>query len=66
MTSNQITPPQTVDRPERHYAGIMVHTTMAEENLKRLIASVDPAKRPLYVLLPQQEYAQYRAAWKLP
>lgn len=41
-------------------------TTMAEENLKRLIASVDPAKRPLYVLLPQQEYAQYRAAWKLP
>ena len=30
MTSNQITPPPTVDRPERHYAGIMVHTTMAE------------------------------------
>lgn len=41
-------------------------TTMAEEHLKRLIASVDPARRPLYVLLPDAEYAQYRAAWKLP
>ena len=41
-------------------------TTMAEESLKRLIATVDPARRPLYVLLPQQEYAQYRATWKLP
>lgn len=41
-------------------------TTMAEESLKRLIATVDPARRPVYVLLPQNEYAQYRATWKLP
>lgn len=41
-------------------------TTMAEESLKRLIATVDPARRPVYVLLPQSEYAQYRATWKLP
>lgn len=41
-------------------------TTMAEENLKRLIASVVPERRPLYVLLPDAEYAHYRAEWKLP
>lgn len=41
-------------------------TTMAEENLKRLIASIDPAKRPLYVLLPQAEYERLRPEWKLP
>lgn len=41
-------------------------TTMAEENLKRLIASVVPERRPLYVLLPEAEYARYRAEWKLP
>ena len=41
-------------------------TTMSEENLKRLIATVDPAKRPVYVLLPKDEYDQYRAVWKLP
>jgi L,D-peptidoglycan transpeptidase YkuD (ErfK/YbiS/YcfS/YnhG family) len=41
-------------------------TTMSEENLKGLIAAVVPERRPLYVLLPEAEYAQYRAAWKLP
>ena len=41
-------------------------TTMSEDNLKRLIATVEPKKRPVYVLLPQAEYEQYRAAWKLP
>lgn len=41
-------------------------TTMSEENLKRLIATIDPARRPVYVLLPKAEYDQYRAAWKLP
>ena len=41
-------------------------TTMSEENLKRLIATVDPARRPIYVLLPEAEYARYRPEWKLP
>lgn len=41
-------------------------TTMSEENLKRLIAAVVPERRPLYVLLPDAEYAKYREAWKLP
>ena len=41
-------------------------TTMSEENLKRLIATIDPTRRPVYVLLPKVEYEQYRAAWKLP
>ena len=31
-------------------------TTMAEGNLKNLIATVDPAKRPVYILLPEAEY----------
>ena len=41
-------------------------TTMSEENLKRLIATINPERRPLYVLLPEAEYTRYRMAWKLP
>ncbi len=41
-------------------------TTMSESNLKNLIARVDPAKKPVYVLLPKSEYGNYRSAWKLP
>ncbi len=41
-------------------------TTMSEENLKRLIATIVPERFPLYVLLPEAEYAKVRAAWKLP
>lgn len=41
-------------------------TTMAKPKLQWLISQIDPAKRPLYVLLPKAEYAKYRAAWKLP
>ncbi|MEX2579157.1 MAG: L,D-transpeptidase family protein [Verrucomicrobiales bacterium] len=41
-------------------------TTMAENNLKNLIATVEPSKRPVYVLLPEAEYERYRAEWKLP
>ncbi len=41
-------------------------TTMEESKLRNLIATLDPAKRPLYVLLPKAEYEAYRAAWKLP
>lgn len=41
-------------------------TTMAKPKLQWLIAQIDPARRPLYVLLPKEEYAKYRTAWKLP
>jgi L,D-peptidoglycan transpeptidase YkuD (ErfK/YbiS/YcfS/YnhG family) len=41
-------------------------TTMAEENLRALIARVDPNRRPLYLLLPKEEYARLRQPWKLP
>jgi hypothetical protein len=39
---------------------------MDEGALLELIAWIDPARRPLYVLLPEAEYAARRAAWKLP
>ena len=41
-------------------------TTMSETNLRRLIAAVDPAKNPVYVILPRSEYERVRGAWKLP
>ena len=41
-------------------------TTMPEGTLKTLIASVEPSKQPIYVLLPQAEYDRYKGAWKLP
>lgn len=41
-------------------------TTMEKAKLQWLVSQIDPAKRPLYVLLPQAEYPKLRAAWKLP
>lgn len=41
-------------------------TTMEEKRLRSLISRIDPAARPLYVLLPKAEYEKHRAAWKLP
>jgi L,D-peptidoglycan transpeptidase YkuD (ErfK/YbiS/YcfS/YnhG family) len=41
-------------------------TTMEETKLRSLIAKLDPANRPLYILLPKAEYEKYRAKWKLP
>lgn len=41
-------------------------TTMSEANLRALIAALDPAKNPLYVILPDTEYARLRDEWKLP
>jgi hypothetical protein len=35
-------------------------------NLRELIASVDPGKNPVYVLLPAGDYARLRGDWKLP
>jgi L,D-peptidoglycan transpeptidase YkuD (ErfK/YbiS/YcfS/YnhG family) len=41
-------------------------TTMSEQNLRALIAVIDPAKHPLYVVLPRDEYERVRARWRLP
>lgn len=41
-------------------------TAMAEENLRALIAHLNPALHPVYILLPREEYARRRAAWQLP
>ena len=41
-------------------------TTMSEKRLKQMIAWIDPKKKPLYVLLPQEEYTAKRKLWKLP
>lgn len=41
-------------------------TVMPETDLKTLIAWVDPARNPLYVLLPREVYENYKAAWNLP
>ena len=41
-------------------------TTMHESKLKQLIATIDPSKNPVYVLLPQAEYQSLRSTWKLP
>lgn len=41
-------------------------TTMEKPKLEWLISQINPARRPLYVLLPQAEYRKFRAAWKLP
>ncbi len=41
-------------------------TTMSDENLRALIAWLDPAKRPVYILLPRSEYMRLRGPWRLP
>jgi len=41
-------------------------TTMSGPNLRSLIAAIDPAKNPLYVILPRAEYDQLRGRWQLP
>lgn len=41
-------------------------TSMDEAKLRALVARIDPARHPLYILLPKAEYEQHRSAWKLP
>ena len=41
-------------------------TSMAEENLVKLIKWLDPKASPHYVLLPTGEYQALRANWRLP
>jgi len=41
-------------------------TTMSETQLKAMIAKINPAKNPVYILLTASDYQKYRASWKLP
>ncbi len=41
-------------------------TSMAEINLRALIARLDPSRHPVYILLPHAEYARLRSLWRLP
>lgn len=41
-------------------------TTMHESHLRWLISKIDPAKSPLYILLPRPTYSALRNEWKLP
>jgi D-alanyl-D-alanine dipeptidase len=51
----------------RNAKGITVGcTAMAAGDLERLIARLDPAAHPRYVLLPAAEYAALADAWGLP
>lgn len=41
-------------------------TAMSDENMQALLAWLDPAKTPRFVLLPVSEYARLQSAWQLP
>jgi L,D-peptidoglycan transpeptidase YkuD (ErfK/YbiS/YcfS/YnhG family) len=41
-------------------------TTMEQSKLEMMLRWLDPSASPLYVLLPQSDYAALRTAWRLP
>ncbi|MES2474189.1 MAG: L,D-transpeptidase family protein [Verrucomicrobiota bacterium] len=41
-------------------------TTMEKSKLQWVISRIDPARNPLYVLLPESEYRKNKERWKLP
>lgn len=41
-------------------------TALDEQNLRNIIARLRPDRTPVYILLPREEYAHYRSAWRLP
>lgn len=41
-------------------------TSMQEEHLRNIIARINPAKKPVYILMPKAEYARLRQSWRLP
>lgn len=41
-------------------------TAMAEQNLRAVIARLEPKRAPVYILLPRSEYARLRTLWRLP
>jgi D-alanyl-D-alanine dipeptidase len=41
-------------------------TSMAENNLKKLLSWLDPVDHPVMVQLPQKQYALLKSSWQLP
>jgi len=41
-------------------------TSMQESDLRTMIARLDPARKPVYILLPKSEYIRLRQSWRLP
>jgi L,D-peptidoglycan transpeptidase YkuD (ErfK/YbiS/YcfS/YnhG family) len=41
-------------------------TAMPEPVMLGLLAWLEPERRPIFVLLPRQEYARLQASWQLP
>ena len=41
-------------------------TAMADAEMERILAWLDPGRHPVFVLLPDAEYAKRAAAWQLP
>jgi len=41
-------------------------TTMPKSQLQKLIATIDPTRHPVYILLPESEYKKLRSPWRLP
>lgn len=41
-------------------------TAMTDASMEKLLAWLDPKKKPVFVLLPKAEYARLRDAWNLP
>jgi L,D-peptidoglycan transpeptidase YkuD (ErfK/YbiS/YcfS/YnhG family) len=41
-------------------------TAMSDETMRALMAWLQPARKPVFVLLPQKEYDRLRASWQLP
>ncbi len=41
-------------------------TTLNEENFRTLIARLQASRRPVYILLPREEYLRRRKDWQLP
>lgn len=41
-------------------------TSMDETQLRALISRLDPARSPVYILLPRADYARLRTPWRLP
>lgn len=41
-------------------------TSLAENNLRQIIARLNPSKKPVYILLPKAEYIKQRNEWRLP
>jgi L,D-peptidoglycan transpeptidase YkuD (ErfK/YbiS/YcfS/YnhG family) len=41
-------------------------TTMEEQKLKSLVASINPDRKPIYIIMPEAEYKKLKLLWKLP